>query len=226
MGAKFDGFLVAGNVLQLLVNDWISGPQQAVERCIDYLTPIAHFVVHVEDMGRPRTPIKSRLLAGNPHRRPIPTEPQVPPLEGSALLEECMSPDAQRWYAKLAPKIREYISPSEVDESALRMMACAWGMAVLAERKVSREGLTRDGHRNPAAAIWRDNAALFLQFASRFGLTPSDRARLGIVEPKPPRRHSTLDGEWFPEDEMEEIKKEEMMRPSTLPRPDSATKPA
>jgi hypothetical protein len=86
--------------------------------------------------------------------------------------------------------------------------------------------LTLDGHRNPAAAIWRDNAALFLQLGAKYGLTPLDRERLGIVEAPPPKRRSTLDGEWFPEDEMEEIKKEEMMRPSTLPPPNSATKPA
>jgi hypothetical protein len=67
-----------------------------------------------------------------------------------------------------------------------------------AERRLRREAMTADGHRNPAAQIWRDNANLFLAFSARFGLTPIDRIRLGMVKPKPAKGHSTLDGEWSP----------------------------
>jgi P27 family predicted phage terminase small subunit len=175
-------------------------------------------------MGRPRTPIATRILDGNPSKRPIPKPLDVPPLDGST--PENLSPDARHWYERVVPEIRKYIKPSQLDESALVMLAIAWGTTMQAQRQLSREGLTRDGQRHPAAAILRDQAALFMQIAGKFGLTPSDRTRFAVVEPKPPRRHSTLDGEWFPEDEMEEIKKEEMMQSSTLPPPVSATKPA
>jgi len=159
-------------------------------------------IAPVTYMPRPRTPIKLRKLAGNPGGRPIPEQPEAPPLlDGEA--PEFVSRDAREWYERMVPKLRQYIAPSELDHSALVMMACAWSMAVRAERKVAREGLVRDGQRNPAAAIWRDNAALFLSYASRFGLTPSDRARFGIELKAPktaPGRGATLDGNWDVQD--------------------------
>jgi P27 family predicted phage terminase small subunit len=150
-------------------------------------------------MGRPRKPIKTRLLEGNPGKRPIPKELEAPPLDGS--IPEFLSPAARRWYERVVPEIRKYVAPSVLDESALVMLALAWGTAMQAERKLAREGLVLDGHRHPAAAIFRDQCALFAQLAAKFGLTPVDRLRLAVVEPKPPKGRSTLDGEWLPEHE-------------------------
>jgi phage terminase small subunit len=77
-----------------------------------------------------------------------------------------VSEDAEKWYQKLAPMMREYITTSEIDESAMRMMSIAWGLSMKAERRLRREEMTADGHRNPAAQIWRDNANLFLAFSA------------------------------------------------------------
>jgi hypothetical protein len=113
-----------------------------------------------------------------------------------------VSEGAERWYQKLAPLIRLYITPSEIDESALGLMSIACGLSSKAKRKLRHEGMTVELYRNPAAQIWRDNPQLFLAFSTRFGLTPVERIRPGTVKPKPEKGHSTLEGEWNPSYEL------------------------
>lgn len=151
--------------------------------------------------GRPRKPSKLRELEGNPGRTPIPKEPEVPALDGTA--PPWLSKDARVLWNEFIPQIRQWIFASKLDEPLLLFLCGTWGMAMQAQRKLKREGITRDGHKNPAAQIWKDNVSLFLQIGSRFGMTPADRARLFAGEkPKGDEAQaggrSTLDGDWVP----------------------------
>lgn len=146
--------------------------------------------------GRPRKSSAVRILEGNPGRRPIPKEPGIPRWDGAD--PEMLPPIAQDFYRSFAPRIREFVPATKLDEPAIVLMSSTWGLAMTALESLQTNGLTLGKRKNPAAQSWRENVSLFLQIASRFGMTPSDRARLFAGAPKKPvdQLADTLDGAW------------------------------
>lgn len=143
--------------------------------------------------GRPPKSSRQRLLEGNPGRRPIPVEPVVPALGGG--VPTWVPPDARRLWSEFLPRLQTCGFLAEADGPMLFLMCQAWSITMQSLRKLKRQGLTCKGRKNPAGQIWRDNANLFLQIASKFGMSPVDRARLFGGQP-PDDPGSTLDGNW------------------------------
>ena len=83
-------------------------------------------------------------------------------------------------FDKLLPMLAPTLT--EKDVYALYQMCHAYGLLVQATEEINKHGLlieTRDGlKKNPAIMIFRDASNQFNSIGARFGMTPSDRARL------------------------------------------------
>lgn len=147
--------------------------------------------------GRPRKPTAQRILEGNPGKRRLPEEPDIPPSTGET--PSFIPREAKVLYEEFLPQLGTVMGITKADEPAAILLASTWGIAMKALRKLEREGLVIEGTKNPAAQIWKDNAALCMQMLSKFGMSPVDRARLfASVQQKEEvaGEFSTLDGDW------------------------------
>jgi hypothetical protein len=119
-------------------------------------------------MGRPRTSVETRILNGNSRKRPIPKEPAIPTWDGQRQLNvEFSSPYARDFYENFAPHLQKWLT--KADEPNLILLAETWGRLM-------------DSMRGPAKGkdnFWRISQQ-FISLSSRFGLTPTDRLRLGV----------------------------------------------
>ena len=137
--------------------------------------------------GRPPKPTHLKLLQGNPGNRPLPVkEPQParaspdppPDLVGEALAE----------WNRVVPELARLGLVSVLDRAALVVYCQAWEAYNIARQAFAEYGPLVPGRRegelikNPAAQVMRDQADLMSRFGSKFGLTPSDRARLSVPE--------------------------------------------
>ena len=101
-----------------------------------------------------------------------------------------LSPDAKKAWRYLAPRLGGVLR--ETDLPALALLCAHFGVALAAAEALGRDGpLVKDPERsgvlrkNPAAQLLRDAGDAFVTLATRFGLTPQDRARLVQPEPEP-----------------------------------------
>ena len=161
--------------------------------------------------GPQTKPTQLKVLNGNPGKRPLnDREPQpnrVAPEElhhvKPDMLREGQSQDpdtmlgaASRMWDEMAPELLRLGLLANVDINALMAGCIAWGMAVEASKKLSKEGLTveepktdRTGavvgyaiKKHPVAQIARDNYAAYRAWCQEFGLTPASRPRLQAPE--------------------------------------------
>ena len=150
--------------------------------------------------GRKPKPLGQRRLEGNPGKRRMPQERSLPPAVPGAP-PAWWPADAREFDRLYGTQIRSAAEARNIDEPAYQLMALAWGRAIQSARLLRREGLKpkhRKG-RHPVESTWRESVQLFTGIASRFGLTPSDRARLLTIEQAQPRETGILDGDWQPE---------------------------
>ena len=121
--------------------------------------------------GRPRKPIEQQRRLGNPGKRALPVPlavvQAVPPSQmgESATVEGLMQTGAAAWIGETDLPVVELAVRLEGDMARLR--------AALDDE------FTRDGWRAYIDAVKEYRACLSL-----LGLTPSDRARLGVAEVK------------------------------------------
>jgi hypothetical protein len=100
---------------------------------------------------------------------------------------EFSSPYARDFYENFVPNLQKWLT--KADEPNLILLAETWGRLM-------------DSMCGPAKGkddFWR-NSQQFISLSSRFGMTPTDRLRLGVVEAKPLKgqdpAHDNLDGSW------------------------------
>src|SRR5687768_8073548 len=102
-------------------------------------------------MGNPRKPARQRQLEGNPGKRRIPAEPDIPRSDGTA--PPWLPKDAAVLWNSFLPELRQWIFASKLDEPMLAMLCGTFGFAMQAARRVKSKGLVVDGAKNPAAQI-------------------------------------------------------------------------
>jgi len=138
--------------------------------------------------GPPKKPLELKLLEGT-YRRDrdgdlstmlrAPGEPQKPTdLDGAA----------GEFWDRWVPHLVALGVAKEIDTPALEQMCFWWGRAKDLRRllqKISKAALTKEYFRVQVLAAQADKT--FNQVASRFGLTPADRARLRSELPQAPR---------------------------------------
>lgn len=151
--------------------------------------------------GRPPKPLAQRRLEGNPGRRPLPDEPKL--TASTSTFPSWMPEYGKELWEQIVPLLRREMKAVSIDDPALVGMCLSWGFAMQAAKRLKREGLIKAGAKNPLTQVWRDNLKSFYDFASKFGMTPSDRARLMtdlLVGEKPATTgEGVLNGDWTPE---------------------------
>lgn len=137
--------------------------------------------------GPAPTPVKLRMLRGNPGRRPIPEAPEPKP--GLPVQPKGMSVASKAIWSRL---IRDYGATgvlTGVDADSLRIYCEAVvryeRAAALLEKQGPLVAGARNGEtvKNPLHQVVRDNADLVRAFARELGFTPAARSALTDVKP-------------------------------------------
>jgi phage terminase small subunit len=112
--------------------------------------------------GRPRKPSKIRELDGNRSRRPIP--PDLP-LSGLPECPDRLSAEGQRHFRFVAAELGAIGVVKRIDSEGLTLLAQLWEACQLAHAANDVDALVK------ASGKW-------MTLAGRYGLTPSDRAKI------------------------------------------------
>ena len=126
----------------------------------------------------PRKPTAQHIAEGTdrPHRHE--SRRREPKPEGKPVKPKGMSKDAQQLWDHLVPGLADKGIATDWDTCALQAMCEAWA-EYRAALRVRATGLDEKSRRqrmvNSARRAW-------IELASKFGLTPSDRARLEVEE--------------------------------------------
>lgn len=100
-------------------------------------------------------------------------------------------PEAKREWNRIVPQLSALGLLTALDRGAIAGGCQWWAMYVDAVKDIEANGttyvMTKTGYQGPRPCVglalksWQQ----YLAFAARFGLTPSDRSRLSVPEPKP-----------------------------------------
>lgn len=135
--------------------------------------------------GPPPTPTALKKLRGNPGQRPIGEEPT--PVQQSRKTATALPPelkgDAMHEWCRIADELYDIGLLTVLDRSYLMAYCQAYGMYVESTQVINDEGFTVAGRqggvvKHPAVSVQKDALDTMLKFGQRFGLSPSDRARL------------------------------------------------
>lgn len=146
-------------------------------------------------MARRHKPLEQKRLEG---RKYLPEE--IPQAPATGQIPDFLPEQGKAFLIEHGDRIRKEIGVKASDEPMLFMIAATYGYAVAACEEIQAGGLVigdEDTRRkNPAEAVFRAEAALFVQMATKFGLSPVDRQRLMQPEKKAAAEDSVLDGAW------------------------------
>jgi len=119
--------------------------------------------------GRPKTPTALSILRGNPGKRPLPKNEPKPAM--CVTVPDWLTVGARKEWKLLAPMLERNRVLTEMDAETLGEMCEA--------KAVLKFQLREEGRFS--TELWRAICAM----EARFGLSPSDRARLSVEPPKP-----------------------------------------
>lgn len=133
--------------------------------------------------GRPAKPTNLKVLHGDRPDRINRAEPV--PGQGDVVAPKWLDGDGLAVWNELAPDLIRQGVLTAWDVEAFAMACDQVRLYRQAKARVKRDGVMIAGTRgvlirHPMLQVQRDAAATFAQLASRFGLTPSDRAKLSI----------------------------------------------
>jgi P27 family predicted phage terminase small subunit len=99
-------------------------------------------------------------------------------------------PEAKREWNRLVPQLSALGLLTALDRGAIAGGCQWWAMFVDAVKDIEANGTTFETETGsqgprPSVALAIKSWQQYLAFAARFGLTPSDRSRLSVPEPKP-----------------------------------------
>jgi P27 family predicted phage terminase small subunit len=117
-----------------------------------------------------------------------PDEPDMPAAINLCPPRGRLSQEARRFWKSNVEILSQKGILKETDLAAFELMCTHYGFAIAAARIIKEEGmLTIDerglARKHPAMQLFRDQSALFLKYASLFGLDPSSRGNLHAEEP-------------------------------------------
>jgi P27 family predicted phage terminase small subunit len=141
------------------------------------------------------TPIKLRLLRGNPGRRPIPREPQPKSAAKCPEPPAYLSEYAVQEWRRVSGELWRLGLLTILDETSLAAHCCAYGTWRLAEEKLAGQELVGPGSErnqvpNPLQKIAAQAARDLIKFGAEFGLSPCARARVSAGLPPGPGQPS------------------------------------
>jgi phage terminase small subunit len=124
--------------------------------------------------GRPPKPTALKLLQGNPGKRPLNDQEPKPPVGAKAPQYVIDDPVLLLEWNRHAPRLTRLGLLTEIDDDAL---------ATLCVLEVKFRDMVASGEATATglAALSKEKRALW----SRFGMTPADRVRVKVEQPKP-----------------------------------------
>ena len=138
--------------------------------------------------GRKAVPTKTKILRGNPGRRPISDREPEPPEN----VDECpdwLSEKAKAVWARVVPRLKAVGLFTDIDSDALVLYCGTWADYQMAQEHIA---LTRKIHQTTDWKMIR-YAHTMLTHLNRlqreFGMTPSARVGLEVKEPVPESRN-------------------------------------
>ena len=138
--------------------------------------------------GRPPKPTKLKLLAGNPGRRPLPeNEPAPPPRTRVPTPPENMGKHGRREWRRVAKILVDQGLLTDLDMTMFRAYCHAYHRWYEAEEAVLKTGVmlqsaqTGGVYQNPYLAIAKQWLTVVERLGGKFGMSPADRARVGVV---------------------------------------------
>ena len=139
--------------------------------------------------GPPPIPTKLKRLRGNPGKHAL-NEREPQPDSAIPTRPGWLLPEAKREWNRVVPGLNKLGLLTALDRGAIAGGCQWWAMFVDAVKDIEANGttfMTDTGYQGPRPSVamalksWQQ----YLAFAARFGLTPSDRSRLSVPEPKP-----------------------------------------
>ena len=134
-------------------------------------------------VGRPRKPTKLKIVQGNPGKRKLPeNEPQ--PTLGIPTRPGWLSPEAKREWNRVVAELDAIGLLATVDRALLTAYCECWGQYVDAVKALRKAGSmtfeTDKGYiaQRPEIGIAKAMVEKMMQLSTRFGFTPSDRAKM------------------------------------------------
>jgi P27 family predicted phage terminase small subunit len=134
------------------------------------------------------TPLKLRLLRGNPGCRPIKPEPMPRSASKCPAPPAHLSEYAAHEWRRFAPELYRLGLLTILDETSFAAYCSAYALWRAAEERLSKEDLVAPGSErnkvvNPVLKIASQAARDLIRFGTEFGLTPSARARVAAGMP-------------------------------------------
>ena len=132
--------------------------------------------------GRPPKPTALKVLEGNPGKRPLHKEAELPPLK-SLRPPAWLMPDAKKEWRRLAPALQAQGLLTAGDTTAFAGYCQAYARWKEAEEWITLRGsvmVTPSGYRQqvPQVSIAANSLKTMQSLAAEFGLTPAARARI------------------------------------------------
>ena len=143
-------------------------------------------------MPSPPKPAELRVLEGNASKRPIPETMHCRPMDKTP--PTILSDEGRQEWQRVMQTVGMAAGVlQEQDRPALTALCLTWEQYIDATNLVQRTGVLIKSQgrqadrpavvRNPAMQVARDCLTSLLALWGRFGMTPSDRARLGALKP-------------------------------------------
>ena len=138
--------------------------------------------------GRPPKPTVLKLLHGTARPdRLLKNEPQ--PETGVPTRPGWLLPEAKREWTRIVPELNRLGLLAKIDRAMLSMWCQCWAMYVQAVKDIENNGTSYgkdDGYegQRPSVSIMNKMIEKMTTLSARFGMTPSDRSRISIPEPK------------------------------------------
>ena len=138
--------------------------------------------------GRPPKPTRLKLLQGNPGKRVLPKAEPKPAL-GTPTRPAWLAPEAKREWARVVPELNRLGLLARIDRALITAYCQCWAMYVDATKDIEENGTTFETEKGyqgprPSVAIAAKMIEKLNQLSAKFGLTPSDRAKMAMPEPK------------------------------------------
>lgn len=125
-------------------------------------------------MGRPKKPTELKRYEGNPGKGKLEDDDFMP--DGVPLKPKGLDAAASwLWDLVVDPMVAQQVA-TEIDTAALIGMCCWWSRYKSLEDGMAESGVPEYRELAMATMAWKQ----FMMAASKFGLTPSDRAGLRI----------------------------------------------
>ena len=168
--------------------------------------------------GRKPKPTPLKRLEGNPGKRPLPDEMDIP--ADKLTCPAHLTSAARREWKRVVPELQALGLLTNVDRAALAAYCQAYGRWVEAEKVLKQKGplyKTEKGNVITSPMLWVSNKAVeqMHKFLTEFGFTPASRVRLSVT-PKSTKDPMDELLDWARESTEESERRNARNRPDSL----------